>query len=89
MGFEKGRLGVYHPRKTRAIGGRERVRVSAYRVTMSDGVELDLQGRWTSPGHARLRALEYMDLTRRPGRTVTSTQRIAIDEETEKIRLSK
>lgn len=76
MPFQKGRAGQYHPRKSFAVGGRERVRLSAWRVTLSDAIELELSGRFSSRGHVRLTAIDYMRASGRPGRSVTSLERI-------------
>lgn len=76
MGFEAGHVGVYHPRKSFAVGGRERVRPKRYLVTMSDGTELELEGRFTSDGHVRLMALDYMERTKRRGRTVAMVRKL-------------
>lgn len=61
--FQKGQAPP--PRRNFAVGGKERVRVSAWKVTLPDGVVLELQGRFTSKGHVKLHVLDYLKLTKR------------------------
>jgi hypothetical protein len=79
MPFIKGHVGIYHPRKTAAVGGRERVRVSRWTVTIEgpDGttVSLDLQGRYTSAGHVRLHVGDYLRLTKRPDWRIAAVEK--------------
>jgi hypothetical protein len=84
--FQKGQAPP--PRRNFAIGGRERVRVSAYRIKFDDGTELELQGRYTSPGHGKLQALDYMDARNRKSE-IASIEKIAVDSEMEKIRCAR
>lgn len=46
-----------------------------YRVAMSDGTELEIETGFTTPGHVRSIALDYMATSARHGRTVAGMMR--------------
>lgn len=93
--FKRGQTGIYHPRKSFAVGGKERVHVSQWEAKVKGDevtvpVTLELQGRYTSAGHVRLHVLDYLKNTKREDWRILSVEKMAgIDPEIEAIRVAR